>query len=151
VLPINSSLLTITLYPSVRTTPIYNDTKYSAPSTTLQPSSTAHCMKILRIRQRLVFGAPFLGSLLLDRCPSDRQTDIYCTKLCKPFYPIQCSARREETESLFQCHTANTRTAVLQVFFGDHTVRRALRPPRSPDLPPPNFAMWRFLKASLQQ
>jgi hypothetical protein len=40
VLPINSSLLTITLYYSVITTLVYNDTKYSVPFMTLQPSST---------------------------------------------------------------------------------------------------------------
>ena len=54
-------LLTIKLYHSVRT-PVYNDTKYSAPSMTSQPSSTVHRIKILCIRQRLVFGAPFLES-----------------------------------------------------------------------------------------
>jgi hypothetical protein len=31
VVPINSLLLTITLYPSVITTLVYNDTKYSVP------------------------------------------------------------------------------------------------------------------------
>jgi hypothetical protein len=40
--PINSTLLTITLYSSVITTPVYNDTKYSAPFITLQPSSTTY-------------------------------------------------------------------------------------------------------------
>jgi hypothetical protein len=39
--PINSSLLTITLYSSVITTPVYNDTKYSVPFTTLYPISNA--------------------------------------------------------------------------------------------------------------
>jgi hypothetical protein len=35
VVPINSSLLTTTLYSSVITTPVYNDTKYSVPFMTL--------------------------------------------------------------------------------------------------------------------
>jgi hypothetical protein len=33
--PINSSLVTITLYPSVITTLVYNDTNYSVPFMTL--------------------------------------------------------------------------------------------------------------------
>jgi hypothetical protein len=39
VIAINSPLLTITLHYSVIPTPVYNDTKYSVPFTTLQPSS----------------------------------------------------------------------------------------------------------------
>jgi hypothetical protein len=35
VVPINSTLLTITLYPSFITTLVYNDTKYSVPFMTL--------------------------------------------------------------------------------------------------------------------
>ena len=42
VLPINSSLLTTTLYCSVITTLVQKDTKYSVPFMTLQPSSTVH-------------------------------------------------------------------------------------------------------------
>jgi hypothetical protein len=39
VVTINSSLLTITLQSSVITTLVYNDTKYSVPFMTLEPSS----------------------------------------------------------------------------------------------------------------
>jgi hypothetical protein len=49
VVPINSLLLTVTLYYSVKTTPIYNDTKYSVPFMMLWLSSTGlylfYCMK----------------------------------------------------------------------------------------------------------
>jgi hypothetical protein len=40
VVPINPSLLTITLYSSVRTAVVYNDNKYSVPFIALQPSFT---------------------------------------------------------------------------------------------------------------
>jgi len=39
VVPINSTLFTLTLYSMVITLLIYNDTKYSVPLMTLQPSS----------------------------------------------------------------------------------------------------------------
>jgi hypothetical protein len=42
VVPINSLQLTITLYSSVITTLFYNDTKYSVPFMTLEPSSTIY-------------------------------------------------------------------------------------------------------------
>jgi hypothetical protein len=42
-------------------------------------------------------------------------------------------------------HAANT-TALQQEFSGEHTVGRGLWPPQSPDLTPPDFFMWGFLK-----
>jgi hypothetical protein len=39
VIPINSSLLTVTFYPSVTTTAVHSDTNNSLPFITLQPSS----------------------------------------------------------------------------------------------------------------
>ena len=42
VVPINSSLLTTTLYSSVITTFVHNNTRYLVPFMTLQPSSTRH-------------------------------------------------------------------------------------------------------------
>jgi len=43
VVPTNFSLLAIKLYSSVVATLVYNDTKYSVPFMTLQPSSTVYC------------------------------------------------------------------------------------------------------------
>jgi len=52
VVPINSSLLTVTLYYSVMTAPVYNDTKYSVPClfvcTTTHPSLKAYCAILVR-------------------------------------------------------------------------------------------------------
>jgi hypothetical protein len=42
-------------------------------------------------------------------------------------------------------HTANI-TDLLQEFFGERIVGRGLSPPRSPDLTPPCFFLWGFLK-----
>jgi hypothetical protein len=42
VAPVNSSLLTTALHSSV-TTLVYNDTKYSVPFVTFEPSSTVVC------------------------------------------------------------------------------------------------------------
>jgi hypothetical protein len=44
-----------------------------------------------------------------------------------------------------EAHTANT-TAKLQRFFGKRIVGRGIWPPRSPDLTPPDFFLWGFLK-----
>jgi hypothetical protein len=45
VVPIKSSLLTRTLYSSVRTTLVYNDIKYSVPFMILEPSSTIFTLR----------------------------------------------------------------------------------------------------------
>ena len=43
-------------------------------------------------------------------------------------------------------HTAKGTTALLQDFIGDCIVGRGIWPPRSPQLRPPEFLPWTFLK-----
>jgi hypothetical protein len=43
-------------------------------------------------------------------------------------------------------NTANATTALLQELFGERIVGRGTWPPRFPDLTPPDFVLWGFLK-----
>jgi hypothetical protein len=48
-------------------------------------------------------------------------------------------------------HTANATLHHLQLYFGDRVISRGLWPPRSPDLSPPDFFLWGFLKDKAYQ
>ena len=43
-------------------------------------------------------------------------------------------------------HTARETLSMLQEFFGDRTISRGIWPPRSPDLTPPDYFLWGYLK-----
>jgi hypothetical protein len=68
VVPINSSPLTVTLYSSVITILIYNDTKYSVPFMTLQPSPNV-LQYSLKYEVARNFALP-VGFILIPRCYS---------------------------------------------------------------------------------
>ena len=44
------------------------------------------------------------------------------------------------------CHTSNDSMTEIESFFDDRIISKALWPPRSPDLSPPDFFLWGFLK-----
>ena len=44
------------------------------------------------------------------------------------------------------CHTSNDSMTEIESFFDDWIISKALWPPRSPDLSPPNFFLWDALK-----
>jgi len=44
------------------------------------------------------------------------------------------------------CHTSNESMAEIESFFDDRIISKALWPPRSPDLSPPNSFLWGTLK-----
>jgi len=44
------------------------------------------------------------------------------------------------------CHTSNESKTELESFFDDQIILKALWPPRSPDLSPPDFFLWGALK-----
>ena len=44
------------------------------------------------------------------------------------------------------CHTSNESMTEIESFFDDRIISKALWPPRSPDLSPPNFFLWGALK-----
>jgi len=48
-------------------------------------------------------------------------------------------------------HTSHTGMAEIQYFFGDRVISKGLWPPRSPDLTPPDYLLWRYLKGRVYQ
>ena len=44
------------------------------------------------------------------------------------------------------CHTSNESMAEIESFFNDRIISKALWPPRSPDLSPPDFFLWGAFK-----
>ena len=44
------------------------------------------------------------------------------------------------------CHTSNESMTEIESFFDDRIISKALWPPRSPDLSPPDFSLWGALK-----
>jgi len=44
------------------------------------------------------------------------------------------------------CHTSNDSVTEIESFFDDQIISKALWPPRSPDLSPPDFFLWGALK-----
>lgn len=107
-----------------------------------------HCTKILCIHKDWCFVCSVSimnwGTIVLWR-------DNYCRKFSKSLHSICCSARREWTGSLVseicgKAHTVKKTTAFLLDFFTDCNVRCELWSPWSPDLTPPDFLLWRFLK-----
>ena len=44
------------------------------------------------------------------------------------------------------CHTSNESMAEIESFFDDRFISKALWPPRSPDLSPPDIFLWGALK-----
>jgi hypothetical protein len=44
------------------------------------------------------------------------------------------------------CHTSNASMRGIESYFGDRLISRSLWPPKSPDLTPPDFFFWGFLK-----
>ncbi len=61
------------------------------------------------------------------------------------------SLEPEERDCWFQqdgatAHTAESTIAFLKEFFGERLITRPLWPPRSPDLTPPDFFLWGFIK-----
>ena len=43
-------------------------------------------------------------------------------------------------------HTSHDSTAEIQSFFGDRVISKGLWPPLSPDLTPPDYFLWGYLK-----
>ena len=48
-------------------------------------------------------------------------------------------------------HTSHTSMAEIQSFFGDPIILKGLWPPRSPDLTPPDYFLWGYLKGRVYQ
>ena len=48
-------------------------------------------------------------------------------------------------------HTSNASIAEIQYFFGDRVISKGLGPPRSPDVTPPDYFLWRYLKGKVYQ
>jgi len=64
-------------------------------------------------------------------------------------YPIESSS----SSSLFTAtsHTSHASMAEIQSFFGDRIISKELWPPRSPDLTPPDYFLWGYLKGTVYQ
>ena len=107
-----------------------------------------HCIKILRSRQRLVFGARCLENEFLE----DKITAENCPFFF--FFFTECFAvlEKNERDCWFQqagatAHTAKTTSAFLHYFFCDGFVGRRLCLTRFPDIMPDEFFfLWGFLK-----
>jgi hypothetical protein len=75
-------------------------------------------------------------------CPASHSFDRwYAPKILKTFARYGWF----QHDGVTAC-TANTTTALLQKFLRDRIVERGVWPPRSPDLTPPDFFLWVFLK-----
>jgi hypothetical protein len=48
-------------------------------------------------------------------------------------------------------HTSHASMAEIQSFFGDRVISKGLWPPRSPDLTPPDYFLWEYLKGRIYQ
>ena len=48
-------------------------------------------------------------------------------------------------------HTSHASMAEIQSFFGDRVISKGLWPPRSPDLTPPDYFLWGYLKGRVYQ
>ena len=48
-------------------------------------------------------------------------------------------------------HTSHASMAEIQSFFGDRVISKGLWPPRSPDLTPPDYLLWGYLKRRFYQ
>jgi len=48
-------------------------------------------------------------------------------------------------------HTSLASMAEIQSFFGDRVISKGLWPPRSPDLTPPDYFLWGYLKGRIYQ
>ena len=48
-------------------------------------------------------------------------------------------------------HTSHVSMAEIQSSFGDRVISKGLWPPRSPDLTPPNYFLWGYLKGTVYQ
>ena len=48
-------------------------------------------------------------------------------------------------------HTLHASMAETQFFFGDRVMSKGLWPPRSPDLTPPDYFLWGYLKGRVYQ
>jgi len=48
-------------------------------------------------------------------------------------------------------HTSHASMAEIQSFFGDRVISKGLWPPRSPDLTPPDYFVWGYLKGIVYQ
>ena len=48
-------------------------------------------------------------------------------------------------------HTSQVSMAEIQSFFGDRIISKGLWPPRSPDLTPPEYFLWGYLKGRVYQ
>jgi len=48
-------------------------------------------------------------------------------------------------------HTSHASMAEIQSFFGDRVILKGLWPPRSPDLTPPDYFLWGYLKGRVYQ
>jgi len=48
-------------------------------------------------------------------------------------------------------HTSHANMAEIQSFFGDRVILKGLWPPRLPDLTPPDYFLWGYLKGSVYQ
>jgi len=48
-------------------------------------------------------------------------------------------------------HTSQASMAKIQSFFGDRVISKGVWPPRSPDLTPPDYFLWKYLKGRVYQ
>ena len=48
-------------------------------------------------------------------------------------------------------HTSHASMAEIQSFFGERVISKGLWPPRSPDLTPPHYFLWGYLKGRVYQ
>ena len=61
---------------------------------------------------------------------------------------LDTSSRMERHPTL---HTSHASMAEIRSFFGDRVISKGLWPPRSPDLTPPDYFLWGYLKRRFYQ
>ena len=100
---------------------------------------------------RIEPGAPYFGKSLPVRPQPSQQLHIW--KSSTPLY-INWTMRSFQLDisSRMVGHpTSHASMGEIQSFFGDQVISKGLWPPRSPDMTPPDYFSWGYLKGRVYQ
>jgi len=110
-------------------------------------------MKNPLIQRRLVFGVGCPGGRIIG--PIFFDATITTAAYMEIFNTVVNQLVDEELSiGYFQqdgatSHTSHASMPEIQSFFGDRVISKGLWPPRSPDLTPPDYFLWGYLKGTV--
>ena len=94
---------------------------------------------------RIEPGAPYFGKSLPVRC-NHHNSCIYGNKLDDEELSVGYFQQDGATS-----HTSHASLPEIQSFFGDRVISKGIWPPLSPDLTPPDYFLWGYLKGTVYQ